>query len=216
MIQPRFASSPEMNLVRSYKRMKWYTRLGIWGSLASLVPLLLFLITCRPPDPTSQETTGPQSPIVNAKGSVSITYQTTDVTNVINALRQGSTNTVRQAVEETLRQMDTNRVRVEILTKQLEEQRDLGETYRQKLEQTTKQLTEALVTVDTLRSNLATIAQFSQLSPTDQERVNKTVASAQKAKSVAHIGSLRVGTLIIGTPPAPKITTNKSGSDSSK
>jgi len=98
--------------------------------------------------------------------------------------------------------MDTNRERVEILTKEVEKLQALGHAREQELDVTKAQLTNALTTISSLQSRLESTIQLSMLTPADQKRVQETVKAVEKAKSVSHIGTLNIrGALIIGSPP---------------
>jgi hypothetical protein len=52
--------------------MKWFTKLGVWASLASIISLAIIPFTCSTSNSVVQKTVGSQSPAVSSKGDVTI------------------------------------------------------------------------------------------------------------------------------------------------
>lgn len=90
-----------MSVIRSYRQMKWYTKLGLWGSVASILSLVVVPMTCKETPRETQTTTGPQSPIIKAGGAVHITFNTLDTSNLVKAVGESRPST--PAVQSKMR-----------------------------------------------------------------------------------------------------------------
>jgi hypothetical protein len=184
----------DVKLFASYRKMKWYTKLSVWGSVASVIALCIVPFTCSRPNTTAsksivQNTEGNQSPIVTANGNVKIQYS--------NMGSNESAQLVRNTVSEVLNQMDTNRVLVDQLAMELQEEQKRGKVAELELGTTKSELSNALATIANLQSKLTNTTSLAALSPTERERVNQTSNSVQRAVGTMYVKDLRVGTLII-------------------
>lgn len=122
----------------------------------------------------------------------------TAVEQQFDGVRSNLVSDVVGGVKHILDSMDTNRVRVESFTKKIEDLEAKGQARELELAQTKSELTNALVVIQNLRSRLESVVPVSQLSAADQERVARTDASVEKAKSVGHVQNMYVGTLRVG------------------
>ena len=203
-----------MNLLRSYKRMKWYTKLGVWGSLASLAALPFALSTCGGPKSTFLQSSGAQSPVISTKGEVSITYGSPSSADLTNTMRDTSRSIMSQTVEETLRQMDTNRIRLEALTEEYETARLRSEENMRELEATRIRLASALHNIAQLKSNLESNIDLTSLSASDQARIQSFQASVMKANHLS-VDRMYVGTQIVGKRYVPDLNQGPSSTTNS-
>lgn len=166
------------------------------GALCLVLAIVFYIWPLGSDSPKIDQTTiGSQSPIVNTKGPVTVTYQGVDTQQVLSRIDTNSAHTeavvTRQVdsgkqeilalVQQVLFRMDSNSARLETLI------RNQGDSNRQEIIALTNNIHQEY-------ARLAGLVKIDQLAPSDQARVTNAIAQANRAAaSVIISGNVTIG-----------------------